>query len=79
VTSETPKKFTVLLDWLAEKRVRQAEFARRLGLKRAAMSRLVTGRVKFIDPAVAVAIERETQGAVTAVDFITFMSNKEAA
>ena len=79
VDTNSPKKFDQLIDWMAETKVTQAAFARRVGRQRRDINRLLNGRLKFIDPKLAVAIERETAGAVTAVDFIAFMSRKEAA
>lgn len=64
---------------MRRERIAQREAARRLGLTTTRFHRLLTGRARFIDPAIACAIERETGGQVTAADFITFMSQREAA
>lgn len=74
-----PPKFDQLQRWLDERKLSGRELAVRMGVDKMTVSRLLNGRLRYIDPAIAVAIERETAGAVTAADFITFMSRKEAA
>lgn len=67
-------KFGQLIDWMAARNMSARELARRLPADKMTVSRLLNGRLRYIDPALAVAIERETSGEVTAADFITFMS-----
>jgi plasmid maintenance system antidote protein VapI len=71
-----PNRFDLLADWMKAKKVSQAELARRVRRPRRDINRLCTGRLKFIDPKLAVAIERETAGDITAADFINFAARQ---
>lgn len=72
-------KFELLLNWMRHNRISGRQLAKRLPADNMTVSRLLNGRLKYIDPRLAVALERETAGAVTAADFIAFMSQREAA
>lgn len=58
-------------------RVSQAELGRRVAKPKRDINRLCLGQVRFIDPWLAKAIERETGGAVTALDLIDFVSENQ--
>jgi DNA-binding transcriptional regulator YdaS (Cro superfamily) len=54
--------------WLAEKEIRQGTFAQMIGVSFHVVSNILTGRTKPT-PDVAQAIERETRGAIKAVEW----------
>lgn len=60
---------TQLYTYLAERRLRQVDFAERLGVGQATVSRLVSG-VMRPSLELAVLIERETGGVVPAVSWV---------
>jgi hypothetical protein len=73
--SESQRDFVALIAWMRRNRVKQAELGRRLGRPRKYIHRVCHGHLKFIDPAFAVALEKETRGEISAVDYIAYMSN----
>ncbi len=60
---------THLHEYLSQRRLRQIDFAQRLGIGQATVSRLVSG-VMRPSLELAVQIERETGGAVPAVSWV---------
>ncbi len=63
-----------LKDWLKSKGMTQAAFAKQIGVDQSTISRLIRGRgnrqMRKLDLDLAAKIEAETDGAVTAKDFM---------
>ena len=62
-----------LADWLKEKQLPRYKFAERIGVQPSVVSDYCNGRY-CPRPKVAVAISRETDGAVTANDFLPIIA-----
>lgn len=56
--------------WIAESGMTRSEFARRVGVTPGVISDLCNGRQRWINRPLAAAIARETEGRVTANDFV---------
>lgn len=71
---------SAMRDWmLSKKKISRGEFARRAGLDRRHVARIIDGKTKRVGPDVAARIELATGGAVRAVWFFETPNHEAAA
>ena len=68
----------LLSDWLARKGITRMKFAEDIGVSPSVITDLCSGKI-FLSRTVARSIERETQGEVTANDFVHLGASPEQA